>query len=651
MPAGNVFKPRRSLTRQTNPIQRNAVAMSTDDTRGQGQVRLDRAPQLYANPMQLVGGPQSFNPQNQDVLSRAAAALRAVEQDRLNPMYGGQQGYAAPGQNAQIGGMTPNLVTQGIGVLDAIGQSGRRAYDAFMASDRQGMMYGGQQGYAAPGANGAGIGQAVPGRGAALPQYNPDSQAMSIRRSAQDIDAMRLRSQQDNPIGLPRDQSYDRMNRSDDMLQRNMDFIQTNPHPRTSLDAARMSQGAFDRGTSGLSNGYNGRFDNPMMSADEKLQFAEQNAQRIVGGGAAADPTNMRGRFGGAYGVGLEADAAAIRGGRAVRLADGSVSYFTGTQESARRAQLAGKTDREWLRNRDNKDVPQTELDRRAKTDAQQAARSAKAREFEAANNGMNYRQMDRLNRQNALTEKAVREGRLGADAGNLRMQNRADTALRRSGNPMLAGTDASRQLFPDMNKKKGAPAAQNPMQAGNPFGLGVGGTTTPDGALAGRNYLKTAVTGGKAPDGSDVPPNAFLAATGATGEEDNIQDLHFGIQQQVQEGKMPTGEDLKALHAATQAMQAGYGTPSYDPFDMTYGFEGLSTADQQHTEVFAPMYKELASMKNPTPRQLTDWWGKFSSRIRPARPHGIASGGMEQSLMGTEYPLPAPQVSSNPMR
>ena len=119
-------------------------------------------------------------------------------------------------------------------------------------------------------------------------------------------------------------------------------------------------------------------------------------------------------------------------------------------------------------------------------------------------------------------------------------------------------------------------------------------------------------------PSGTEVPPSEFIKATGVTGDEDNIQDFHFGLQQQVQNGVEPSVSDLRVLRTYAQAMDAAHRSDSYDPFDMTYGFEGLSNTDRMHTDVFSPMYKDLVGMKDPSDRQLQDWWGTFRSRIRP---------------------------------
>ena len=104
---------------------------------------------------------------------------------------------------------------------------------------------------------------------------------------------------------------------------------------------------------------------------------------------------------------------------------------------------------------------------------------------------------------------------------------------------------------------------------------------------------------------------------------------------QQVQNGVEPSVSDLRVLRTYAQAMDAAHRSDSYDPFDMTYGFEGLSEVDIAHTDVFSPMHRDLIGMKDPSDKQLQDWWGGFRSRIRPDvnRFLGFASPG------GHEYP------------
>jgi hypothetical protein len=404
--------------------------------------------------------------------------------------------------------------------------------------------------------------------------------------------------------------------------------------------------------------GYNGNVEyvtNPFRATDErKIASSEANARRIVGGGAAADPTNMRGRFGGEYGAGLNADAVAIAEGRAVRTADGNVVYHTGTQESARRAQTAGKAEREALRDRNNLNVPQAELNRRAAADAQKAARAAKHQAFKDANGGMSYRQYDRMtggsSGNNALTMKAVREGRLSPEEANYRMQIRAEKALRRSGNPIAAGTSQAGVLFPDQTAVRGSKpnqAGPNPLSAASEK-FRPNGIVTPDSSQAARDTIKVMAEGGTAPDGTKVPPSPMFA--GLAESPDNVQGVHFGIQQMVQEGKDLGAEDLRSLHAAMVAMQAGYGTSSYDPFDMTYGAEAeglFGSVDTEHTKVFGPMYKQLVDMKAPTDEVLLGWWQSFKGNIRPDTNRFVGGssifsgeGAPTVSPGGYEYPL-----------
>jgi hypothetical protein len=508
-----------------------------------------------------------------------------------------------------------------------------------------------------------------------------DMESIRMTELAGKIDALRQRSQSDNPMnpapgGDPRiaamQAEIDRGTR-----QGNIMF---EPGATSSGEATRNFRKIAPEDLNGVTaptvNGYNGNVGyarNPMrLDPEEKLNLAEGNARRIAGGGAAADPTNIGGRFGGAYGAGLNADATAIAEGRAVRTADGKVVYFTGTPESARRAQTAGKVEREALRDRNNQNVPEAELKRRAAANAQAAARAAKHEAFKAANGGMNYRQYDRMtgssNGNNSLTLKAVREGRLSPQEANYRMQLRAEKALRRSGNPIAGGTSMAGQMYPDMMAGRGGQnqAGPNPM-ADVSEKLMPGGIVTPDSSKASRDILDVLANGGKAPDGTTVPPSPMFA--GLADSPDNVQGMHFGIQQMVQDGQDLGVEDLQKLYTATVAMQAGYGTPSYDPFDMSPGLEaegllgpfglemnglfGATGVDAAHTKTFGPMYKELATMKNPSPQDLQKWWAKFKSNIRPDTNRFIGGsailsgeGGPTVSPGGYEYPLPA-----NPMK
>ena len=757
----NLFKKRRSLTQRsaTPPAMRNAMIhhpshpdyIPPRPNTFQEQYRIDNGmhpgtlnfikgvddrdengnpyPKGYTgveyanNPMQPLGSsaPRSFNPQNQAVLDRAAAALSAMEQDRQNPMYGGAQGYAAPGYNGQgIGGSSPipGLVGRG---LEAASQGLNFAQDGMESYSRGRVnlppVPSGQRiGYAAPGLNtqvqgspglrgfvnsvGQGISSmynsvrskyAPDNRGpiprsvaSQVPSYyqqqaaRMEEEALRTKGLASRIDALRQQSQQDNPM-VPPAPAYDPMQAEIDRGTRQGD-IMFEPGATSSGEATRnfrkIAPEDLNELTAGTTNGYNGNVGyarNPMrLDPETKFDLAEGNARRIVGGGAAADPTNLGGRFGGEYGAGLNADATAIAEGRAVRTADGKVVYFTGTPESARQAQTAGKVEREALRDRNNMNVPQAELDRRAAADAQKAARAAKHEAFKAANGGMNYRQYDRMtgssNGNNSLTLKALREGRISPQEANYRMQLRAEKALRRSGNPIAGGTSMAGQLYPDTMPKQSAqnPAGPNPMLAVSEKFM-PGGIKTPDSSKAARDTLDVLANGGKAPDGTDVPPSPMFA--GLADSPDNVQGMHFGIQQMVQDGQDLGVEDLQKLYTATVAMQAGYGTPDYDPFDMSPGLEaegllgpfglemnglfGATGVDAAHTKTFGPMYKELAAMKSPSPQDLQKWWAKFKSHLRPDTNRFIGGssilsgeGGPTVSPGGYEYPLPA-----NPMK
>jgi len=87
---------------------------------------------------------------------------------------------------------------------------------------------------------------------------------------------------------------------------------------------------------------------------------------------------------------------------------------------------MNGKAEREKLRDRTNMNVPQEELDRRKAADAQQAARSNRARAFEAEN-GMNYKHADRLARMQERVERQVATGKITRGEAEIKLNNQKD--------------------------------------------------------------------------------------------------------------------------------------------------------------------------------------------------------------------------------
>jgi hypothetical protein len=383
-------------------------------------------------------------------------------------------------------------------------------------------------------------------------------------------------------------------------------------------------------------SGYNGNIgyanDPNRPSPEDNFQSAQQSAEFQSGNRVRPGNDAFGDRFRQEPGPGY--DGPRTRELKRIEALKATPEYQARAAEYAKQ-----KTARESLRNRDNPAATEEEAKRRIAANAQAAARAAKHQAFKDANGGMNYRQYDRMtgssNGNNSLTMKAVREGRLSPAEAEYRMQLRAEKALRRSGNPVAPGTSQAGILYPDlMGRQRGARADQNPMaQAAE--AMRPGGNRTAEGKAAAKSYLKTAFAGGADEYGTTVPPNAFLKDTGATGEEDNIETMHFGIQKLVQEDVSPSDDDLQAVYAAVVAMDSAYGTPTYDPFDMTYGVEFTGT-DKKHTEVFGPMYKDLLKLKNPKPSDLQAWWAKFKSKIAndtewgtedPVAPPGIPPG------------------------
>lgn len=243
---------------------------------------------------------------------------------------------------------------------------------------------------------------------------------------------------------------------------RNAQYMGAEPVAGSSLASAQINArrpaDLLNPVTARVGNAYDGMVgfanDPNRLTPNQKAGLARESALRTVGGGAAADPTGLGARFGGALGQQATSDSDAIRSGQAVRLADGTVSRFTGTLESARAAQLKGKAERESLRDRSNMNVPQEELDRRKAADAQKAARSNRARAFEAENDGLTYKHMDRLERKFILKQKAVREGRKSQSQADAEMGFERDKMVRRRSG--MTGIPGERPPLPLREMKQG---------------------------------------------------------------------------------------------------------------------------------------------------------------------------------------------------
>lgn len=471
-----------------------------------------------------MGTPNS--PQNQDVLNRANAALEALKQDRLAPQYGGATGSWNPADGGgATGSWGPNSVPQ----ID-IWNNGRQ------------------------------IASPQPGARVRSQRELEETYALTDK-----INALRDRSAlQDNPMApnspLRRvDPGVAAMRQGIDQGTRQGN-IMFEPGAGSSLGATRnfrkIQPEDLNGMTAGTVNGYNGNAEyarNPMrLDPETKFNLARGNARRIAGGGAAADPTNIGGRFGGAYGDNLNADATAIQEGLAVRTADGNVVYHTGSQESAQKAYMSARANGYGR-------TPEQEAARHAKAVEQAAARASKHDAFKDANGGMNYRQYDRMtggsNGNNALTMKAVREGRLSPEEANYRMQIRAEKALRRSGNPITAGTSQAGQLYPDMMAGRGgktATANQNPMaRAFN--SMTKDSAPSADSLEAATGLAVATVNGIKGPDGVVVrPPSAFakqLKDRGYSPEDDPGMALpNTHVYETIQGGNKLNPSDVRDL-------------------------------------------------------------------------------------------------------
>lgn len=571
MAVGDVFKKRRNLVQKssgaprTNPIgvvpgapgysplmtyqqqwrsDRGRNPFTADYIKGVDDLDQNGNPMRPEDFRMNAGGPQSgatgdWGSQGQgNVLGRAAAALNAIQGDR--------QGYQPPLSVSRGPGFDadPYTTPQNIGTDTRYAGGIQGGGANRLQGSPPNPVYGGASGAWDPangvGATGSWVPKTVPdiniwnnGRAMVSPEpgvYGRSQQELEGTYALRDkIDAIRERSQFRNPMVpnspmQPTDPGVRAMQDGIDRGTRQGD-IMFEPGATSSSGATRnfrnIAPDELNSVTAGTVNGYNGQTgyaQNPMrLSAEQKFDLAGRNAQRIVGGGAAADPTGMARRFGGAYGAGLDADAAAIASGTAVRTADGRVVRFTGTQDAARAAQTRGKSERETLRDRSLPPATEEERIRRAGADKRKAENAAKHQAFKDANGGMNYRQYDRMQNSNALTMKAVDEGRLSKESAMFRMQTRADKALRRAGNPMAMSVANGGRLFPDLLGGGQSQASQSTVSTNPIFGPGAGNTVENVNARAVARQVNvqnspTLAAWGVSPD---IDPAGFAEAVG----------------------------------------------------------------------------------------------------------------------------------------
>jgi hypothetical protein len=411
-------------------------------------------------------------------------------------------------------------------------------------------------------------------------------QAASIRNSASQINSLTSQSQQrfpaqTNPMSVGVDPEAESARRIAPMMAR---------------DAARQQNTPMNGMTAYEANPFRYNPTNPAIQARQ-----QDNAQRATAG-RPMDRTRLN-----PMANQINADAVAIQEGRAVRTADGNVVYHTGTPESARQAQLAGKTEREAMRNRANMNVPQSELDRRNDADTARRERQARHNQFKEASGGLNYRQYDRLQNQNDLTMKAVDEGRLSPEAAMFRMQTRADKALRRAGNPMAMGVANNGRLFPDLFAKPGsAQPNQNPMSSP----LAAGAPNTAENIQA-RNSIRAGITEGVPATATTpaIPPSPFIQSLGVTADAAPA-DIEAGLNDMMLRGEVPSPQGLKDL-------QMLIGT--YTETEGNSPFAGTEVEES---------WRELRTLpENASQEQLMGWWTAHQERVKALRQRQMEQG------------------------
>jgi hypothetical protein len=395
------MQPQTKTNRSLGNAQSRLSAMPAAPAYG-NTTNVNGAQTAITNPIRRPGIPGATNRVNPVRVTPEYMSAMGIEQEDPMTLTGGQ---------TEAGGMPPQVpfssAMQGNGQASYPGGDAPGIASYYRNSALQ-QYQGGQMVPNSPLQSNAVSGSAM---------LDDRSQSAAMRGLAGKIDAIRERSQIQNPM-VPGSPSF---GVTDIQAESNRRMA-----PMVARDAARQ-QNTPENGNTAFANDPN------RVTPDQKADLARKSALAAAGGGAAADPTGMAARFGGAMGQQATADAEAIQNGQAVRLADGSVARFTGTPESAREAQNKGKVEREKLRDRSNMNVPQEELDRRKAADAAKKERADRHQAFRDQNNGMNYRQYDRFQKVRQSISRKVATGRMDPVTAELMLEQETNKAMRRA--------------------------------------------------------------------------------------------------------------------------------------------------------------------------------------------------------------------------
>lgn len=385
--------------------------------------------------------------------------------------------------------------------------------------------------------------------------------AAQIQNSASQINSLVARSQAANPM-VPRSPGFGVVNPDAESARRLA--------PMLAQDAARQQNTPM--------NGMTAYEANPLrLRPDQKLNLAEQNTARYMGGGAAADPTRLAGRFNPMVDQ-INSQANAVASGRGWYLggqfvgATGNPQW--GTAENMRR--------RVELNN-----APQQAT--QEQRDSAQARRAGAQRQFMDENNGMNYLQARRAERQAGLKERSFKK------------------AVTRGLNPMSPEAQA---LFPQqVAKMKGQPgvqANQNPM--GSPIAAGAPNTAE---NLQARNSIRAGITQGVPATATTpaIPPSPFIQSLGVTADAAPA-DIETGLNDMMLRSEVPSPEGLKDLRILVGTYTGTDGESPFASTEVPESWDALRNLPE-----------------NASNEQLTSWWNSHQEKVKALRQRQMEQG------------------------
>lgn len=385
-------------------------------------------------------------------------------------------------------------------------------------------------------------------------------QTASIRNTANQVNNMVSQSQQrfpapQNPMSVGVDPAAESARRLTPMMVQ---------------DAARQQNTPM--------NGMTAYEANPLrLRPDQKLNLAEQSAARTIAGGVAADPTGLAGRFNPMAGQ-INAQADAVASGRGWYLG----GQFVGATGNPQWGQAENMRRRVELNN-----APQQAT--QEQRESAQARRAGAQRQFMEENNGMNYLQARRAERQAGLKERSFRK------------------AVTRGLNPMSPEAQA---LFPQqVAKMKGQPIAQanqNPM--GSPLAAGAPNTAE---NIQARNSIRAGITQGIPATATTpaIPPSPFIQSLGVTADAAPA-DIETGLNDMMLRGEVPSPEGLKDL-------QMLIGT--YTETEGDSPFAGTEVEES---------WRALRGLpENASKEQLMGWWTSHQERVKALRQRQMEQG------------------------